>query len=108
MQPPAQREDGLPHGLVGGVPDDPARLLAGAFPPGPLLGGQVLLAGDVQRGRVGDAPLLAGRGVQRPQAGDRVVARPGAQERDARLVRRDLEGARDAGLNLRVRALCRG
>ena len=59
VQAAREGEHRLPHRPVGGVPDDAARLLAGAFAPGPLLGRQVLLARHVQRRGVGHAALVA-------------------------------------------------
>ena len=60
------------------LPDHAARLLTGTLATGPLLGRQVLLAGQVEGARVDDEALLGLRAVagdvERPQARDRIGA----------------------------------
>jgi hypothetical protein len=112
VDPARHRERGQVEGVVGGEGHDPARLLAGPLPPGPFLGrlpGRLLLAGPAaarpgqpgpaalagrQCGRIGHQPLLAGIGVEQPQAGHRVGAALAAQEGHPAAVRGDLERAR--------------
>ncbi|MCO5563880.1 hypothetical protein L7F22_017531 [Adiantum nelumboides] len=95
-RPPGQCEHGAGDGGVGGVSDDAARLLPDPLAPGPLRGGQVLLARQPgYRRRIHEKPLGAGRGVDRPQAGDRVGTGPAAQEHRPRPVRGDGEPAGD-------------
>ena len=79
-QPPGQREHGPPAAAVQRVRHDAARGLPHPLA-APLLGRRDHLGLAVQqRARVGQQPFLPGRGVERPQAGDRVVGRERAQE----------------------------
>ncbi len=89
-----QREDRQPGGLVGGVGDDAGALIAGPLPSGPFRLGQAVGGPARQAVRVGEQPLSAIANVKRPQAGDRVIPRPAAEEQHGAAVRGDGETVR--------------
>ena len=87
-QLPGQGEGQQPAGPVRREPDDAGGHHPGALPAGPLLGGQLLGRPAQQADRVGEQPLRPGHPVHRPQAADRVIPGPAAQEEDGPAVRR--------------------
>ena len=93
-QPPAdgERRDG--DGGVRGEGGDPARRLADPLAACPFLGRQGLVVAPAEDLGVGDEALLAGGGVDDPEAVDRVGAAAAAQEHDAPAVRRHDDVAR--------------
>jgi hypothetical protein len=95
-QAAGQREDRQPGGLVGGVAGDARTVLASTLTPDAFLFRQQFRGTAGQFGGVSEQPLRPGAGFQRPQAADRVVTRPAAQEQHPRPVRGNREVVRDA------------
>ncbi len=95
-RPPGEHEGGGGDVAVGRVLHDAAGLLADPLPAGLLLGREVLLARDVEGERVDEQVLLAGRDVEHPQAGHRVVPATAAQEDDPGTVGSDRHAPRGA------------
>ena len=81
-QPPADGEGGDGDVAVGGEGGDATGRLPRPLAAGALLGREVVVAPGEEQVGIGDQALLTGRGVDHPQAVDRVGAATAAQEDD--------------------------
>jgi len=98
-QPSVQREHGRPAVRVSRVGHDPSRELTFPFPPNALGLGHIARTEVPRRRRIGEKPLASSPAVGQvkpPEAGDRVLTAPGAEEQHPPAIPRDRHRARNA------------